>query len=391
MEKQSEIVNRAADKLQTAQVRESQTEQGFVRVDIHRLDKLMNLVGELVIDRTRLLLLNNLLSSKYEKDGDIDALQEIGTRLARITMELQEEIMKTRMVTVRQVFRSFPPVVRVLAQGCGKEIELVMEGEDTELDRTIVEVLHDPLAHLISNGVEQGIESPEERIKAGKPAVGKIFLRAKHQGNYVIIEVEDDGRGIDYDQAGNHVNFTGRDSVMDKVRKSIEDVNGTVQVSAVPGKGTKCTVRLPLTLAVISALLVKCCGETYAIPLAQIREVLLVEKGQIDTIQEKEAILVRGEMLPLARLSGLLYDISDSRDKKEEYTVVVNLPEGAVGLIVDELIGEQEIVVKGLGPYLGKLPGFSGASILGDGRVTLILDVKGLVDNYSQTCQGTVL
>ncbi len=189
MEKQSEIVNRAADKLQTAQVRESQTEQGFVRVDIHRLDKLMNLVGELVIDRTRLLLLNNLLSSKYEKDGDIDALQEIGTRLARITMELQEEIMKTRMVTVRQVFRSFPPVVRVLAQGCGKEIELVMEGEDTELDRTIVEVLHDPLAHLISNGVEQGIESPEERIKAGKPAVGKIFLRAKHQGNYVIIEV----------------------------------------------------------------------------------------------------------------------------------------------------------------------------------------------------------
>ncbi|ATW25697.1 chemotaxis protein CheA [Candidatus Formimonas warabiya] len=385
-----------------------------VRVDIRKLDTLMNLIGELVIDRTRLTQLNNVFENRYGGDGDIVSLRQISSHLARVTNELQEEIMKTRMLPIAQVFNRFPRMVRDLSQRFGKDIQLIIEGKETELDRTLIEAIADPLIHLIRNAVDHGLELPEERKKAGKPLTGKVCLRARQQENHIVIEVEDDGRGMDEEKLKRHAvekgllsqerantmstrealnliflpgfstakeidDVSGRGVGMDVVRKLIEQVNGFVEIHTVLGKGTKFTVKLPLTLAIIQSLLVGNLDEIYAFPLSNVLETLRIHKKDIQSIKSCEVIMLRGHVLPLVRLRRLFDDEVDG-DAEYLYVVVVSMDGEKIGIIVDDLVGEQEIVIKGLGDYLGKVPGFAGATILGDGKVALIIDVRSLIN-----------
>jgi two-component system chemotaxis sensor kinase CheA len=387
-----------------------------VRVDIRKLDTLMNLIGELVIDRTRLTRLHAGFEKKYGAVGEIGVLREISTHLARVTTELQEEIMKTRMLPISQIFNRFPRLVRDLSQRFNKEIKLFIEGKETELDRTLIEAITDPLIHLVRNSVDHGIELPEEREKIGKTSTGQIWLRARQEENHIIIEVEDDGKGIDEkkikdtavekgiitrDRAANlttrealsliflpgfstsqSVNdISGRGVGMDVVRSQIEKINGVVEVSTELGRGTIFTVKLPLTLAIIQSLLIGNRNEVYAFPLANVLETIQATSQDIKTVKNSEVMVVRGQVLPLVRLRHLFYDEADQDDNQEVYVVIVSVDGEKTGIIVDDLIGEQEIVIKGLGEYLGKIPGFAGATILGDGKVALIIDVRGLLND----------
>jgi len=388
-----------------------------VRVDIRKLDTLMNLIGELVIDRTRLTQLNNDFESRYGSNNEVISLRQISTHLARVTNDLQEEIMKTRMLPIAQVFNRFPRLVRDLAQRFGKDIQLIIEGKETELDRTLIEAITDPLIHLIRNSVGHGLEMPEERKKAGKPLTGKVSLRARQQENHIVIEVEDDGRGIDegklkkialekglvsqerldnmssrealnlifmpgFSTAQEIDDVSGRGVGMDVVRRMIEQVNGFVEIHTQLGRGTKITLKLPLTLAIIQALLVENLDEVYAFPLTNVLETLRVQPKDVQTIKNCEVIMLRGHVLPLVRLRQLF---GDERNQEESflYVVVVSIDGEKIGIIVDRLIGEQEIVIKGLGDYLGRVPGFAGATILGDGKVALIIDVRSLTNDIN--------
>ncbi|MEL7564394.1 MAG: chemotaxis protein CheA [Dehalobacterium sp.] len=388
-----------------------------VRVDIRKLDILMNLIGELVIDRTRLTQLNNDFESHYGSNNEVISLRQISTHLARVTNDLQEEIMKTRMLPIAQVFNRFPRLVRDLAQRFGKDIQLIIEGKETELDRTLIEGITDPLIHMIRNAVGHGLEMPEERKKAGKPLTGKISLRARQQENHIVIEVEDDGRGIDegklkknalekglvtqerldnmssrealnlifmpgFSTAQEIDDVSGRGVGMDVVRRMIEQVNGLVEINTQLGRGTKFTLKLPLTLAIIQALLVGNLDEVYAFPLTNVLETLRVHPKDVQTIKNCEVIMLRGHVLPLVRLRQLF---GDERNQEESflYVVVVSIDGEKIGIIVDSLIGEQEIVIKGLGDYLGRVPGFAGATILGDGKVALIIDVRSLTNDIN--------
>lgn len=388
-----------------------------VRVDIRKLDTLMNLIGELVIDRTRLTQLNNDFESHYGSNNEVASLRQISTHLARVTNELQEEIMKTRMLPIAQVFNRFPRLVRDLAQRFGKDIQLIIEGKETELDRTLIEGITDPLIHLIRNAIGHGLEMPEERKKAGKPLTGKIILRARQQENHIVIEVEDDGQGINEKnlkktalakgllteerldnmssrEALNLIfmpgfsttqevdDVSGRGVGMDVVRRMIEQVNGFVEIHTELGRGTKITMKLPLTLAIIQALLVGNLDEVYAFPLTNVLETLRVDQKDVQTIKSCEVIMLRGHVLPLLRLRQLFGD-ERNQDEKLLYVVVVSLDGEKIGIVVDRLLGEQEIVIKGLGDYLGRVPGFAGATILGDGKVALIVDVRSLTNGIN--------
>lgn len=388
-----------------------------VRVDIRKLDILMNLIGELVIDRTRLTQLNNDFENRYGSNNEVVSLRQISTHLARVTNELQEEIMKTRMLPIAQVFNRFPRLVRDLAQRFGKDIQLIIEGKETELDRTLIEAITDPLIHLIRNSVGHGLEMPEERNKAGKPLTGKVSLRARQQENHIVVEVEDDGKGIDEEklkqvalkkglvsqerldsmssrEALNLIflpgfstvqeidDVSGRGVGMDVVRRMIEQVNGFVEIHTELGRGTKITLKLPLTLAIIQALLVGNLDEVYAFPLTNVLETLRVHPKDVQTIKSCQVIMLRGHVLPLVRLRQLFGD-ERNQDASYLYVVVVSIDGEKLGIIVDELIGEQEIVIKGLGDYLGRVPGFAGATILGDGKVALIIDVRSLTNDIN--------
>ncbi|RDV84779.1 chemotaxis protein CheA [Ammonifex thiophilus] len=388
-----------------------------VRVDVQKLDELMNLVGELVINRTRLDRIVEIFEQRYGSDDLVEVLEEVSNHLGQLTNELQEQIMKARMLPVGQLFNRFPRMVRDLAHKLGKEINFVVEGKETELDRNVIEVIGDPLIHLLRNAVDHGIEPPEEREALGKPRVGTIRLKAYHQENHIVIEVEDDGRGIDaervrqkavslglvdpetasrlteeelynfifqpgFSTASQVTDLSGRGVGMDVVRKQIEQINGTVEVSSRPGQGTKFSIKLPLTLAIIRALMVSVEGQTYAFPLTSVLETLKVSREEVRRVKDMEVVPVRGSVLPLFSLAELFG--GQPRSIPHLYVVVVNLGGGKrAGLVVDELLGEQEIVIKSLGEYLGRIPGIAGATILGDGRVALILDVRGLVQPKS--------
>ncbi|ACX51413.1 CheA signal transduction histidine kinase [Ammonifex degensii KC4] len=388
-----------------------------VRVDVQKLDELMNLVGELVINRTRLDRIVEIFLERYGSDDLVEVLEEVSNHLGQLTNELQEQIMKARMLPVGQLFNRFPRMVRDLAHKLGKEVNFVVEGKETELDRNVIEVIGDPLIHLLRNAVDHGIEPPEEREALGKPRVGTIRLKAYHQENHIVIEVEDDGRGIDtekvrqkavslglvdpetasrlteeelynfifqpgFSTATQVTDLSGRGVGMDVVRKQIEQINGTVEVSSRPGQGTKFSIKLPLTLAIIRALMVSVEGQTYAFPLTSVLETLKVSREEVRRVKDMEVVPVRGSVLPLFSLAELFG--GQPRSTPHLYVVVVNLGGGKrAGLVVDELLGEQEIVIKSLGEYLGRIPGIAGATILGDGRVALILDVRGLIQPKS--------
>ncbi|HIE12854.1 MAG TPA: chemotaxis protein CheA [Desulfotomaculum sp.] len=395
-----------------------------VRVDVQKLDNLMNLVGELVIDRTRLERFVEILQRRYGTNDLVEVVDEISTHLVQLTNDLQEEIMKARMLPIAQVFNRFPRMVRDLAHKLGKEIDFIVEGKETELDRNVIEVIGDPLIHLLRNAVDHGIERPEERAAAGKAKAGTILLKAYHHENHIVIIAEDDGRGIDVNKVRRKAverslvdeetaarlpdaevlnylflpgfslsreitDLSGRGVGLDVVKKNIEQINGFLEMSSVLGQGTKFTVKLPLTLAIIRALMVSIMGQVYAFPLANVMETMHVSRSDVRRVRNAEVIAVRGKILPLICLSALF---NGPRPQSHRLSVVVaGIGERRVGVIVDELLGEQEIVIKSLGDYLGRVPGISGATILGDGRVALIIDVRALLREAAREVTGEAL
>jgi two-component system chemotaxis sensor kinase CheA len=395
-----------------AEAHSSALSESNIRVDVGLLDKLMNLVGELVLARNQILQ----FSSTQQDSTFLNTTQ----RLNLITTELQEGVMKTRMQPIGNIWSKFPRVVRDLATGCGKQIRLEMEGKETELDKTLIEAIKDPLTHLVRNSVDHGVETPEKRVAAGKPAEGRIFLRAFHEGGQVNIEISDDGAGIDIervkqkalakslvtlDQASRMndrelmsliflpglstaekvTNVSGRGVGMDVVKTNIEKIGGTVDIQSRPGDGTTLKIKIPLTLAIIPALVVTSGGDRYAIPQVSLLELVRLEGEQagkgIEMIHGAPVYRLRGKLLPLAYLNQQL-----CVGKLEQQPAVGNVVNIVVlqaddrqfGLVVDEINDTEEIVVKPLGKQLKGITTFAGATIMGDGQVALILDVLGL-------------
>ncbi len=389
-----------------------------VRVDVARLDELMNLVGELVIDRTRVSQIGTMLAAKYEYDENIEALGETVGHITRITADLQDQIMKARMLPIETVFNRFPRMVRDLAQKIGKEISLELVGGETELDRSVIEVIGDPLLHILRNSIDHGIEKPEIREAAGKPRSGRVVVSARHQENHIVIDIEDDGGGIDHQRvkakavqsglvskeaaerltekeclqfiftsglstAAEVSEVSGRGVGMDIVRSNIQKLGGIIDVETTIGEGTKFSLRLPLTLAIIRGLLVKVSGVVYVIPLGSVIETLNVENRQIQTVHKQEVIVIRGMTTPLVRLRNIFTtrNFIAETESSSQYVVIVGLAEQRIGLVVDSLIGEQEVVIKSLSRFCGDVAGVSGATILGNGNVALIADVNGLFNS----------
>lgn len=382
-----------------------------IRVSVRVLDKLMNLVGELVIDRTRLARLGHVELTTHELREELEL---VTGHLSRITTDLQDTIMQARMVPLETLFRKFPRMVRDLARKLDKQVRFVISGEDTELDRAVIEQIGDPLVHLIRNAIDHGLESPDARRAAGKPAEGLVQLRAYHQENSIYIEVSDDGRGIDanavrqaavnkglftqeqaqqldasealellflpgFTTAGQVSDVSGRGVGLDVVRKNIERVNGTVSLESEPGRGTRWTVRLPLTLAIVQAMLVRVQNTTFAVPLQGVVEILRVDDDQLRMANGWTMIHVRDQVIPLVNPADVWGEEFQATWQAEQSNPVVVLQAGSapLALAVDQVIGEQEIVIKTIEGMGGQVPGISGASILGDGAVALILDVTG--------------
>lgn len=390
------------------------TQVHTIRVDTARMDNLINLVGEMVITRTRLVKIGDDLKQQYQADNLVSSLNETNIYLGRLMSDLQESVMRLRMVPVGTVFNRYPRLVRDFCRKTGKKIDLLIHGEETELDKTVIELIGDPLTHLIRNSVDHGIEPSQERTAKGKPENGTITLDAYHEGNHIAIIVRDDGAGLDLDKIYNKAlakglvsdkeelserdianliflpgfstaeqvtDISGRGVGMDVVKKALNSLGGLIDIETQKDKGTSFIIRLPLTLAIIQALLVEVAKETYAVPLSSVVETLLIKTAEIKTVGGIEMVQVRGNTLPLISLRDK-FDLEMPDELKDEvYVVVVGLGDKAVGLVVDELHGQQEIVIKSLGEYLNNLPGIAGATILGDGQVTLILDIGSLIQD----------
>ncbi|HOJ88597.1 MAG TPA: chemotaxis protein CheA [Pseudothermotoga sp.] len=401
-EKIEEVEKKQEAKVESTKERRRITQT--VRVDIDKLDNLMNLMGELVISRSRI--------ADTLRKYSIKEVDESLSNLNRISLDLQNVVMKIRMVPIAFVFNRFPRMVRDLAKQLNKEINFIVEGEDTELDRTFVEDIGEPLLHMLRNAIDHGIESKEERLAKGKPPVGTVVLSARHEGNNVVIEVRDDGRGIDrsavikkaiekgliteaqaealpdekvyeflfmpgFSTKTETTELSGRGVGLDVVKNVVESLNGTVSIESVKNKGTAITVRLPLTLAIIQALLVKINNFVYAIPIANIDSTLSITKDQIQKIQDRQVSVIRGEIIPIVRLWDILELPHQSEDSIYN-TVIVRVGNRKYGLAVDTLIGQEDIVIKSLGKIFSDVRIFSGGAILGDGSIALILDVANV-------------
>ena len=390
-----------------------------VRVDVERLDHLMNLVGELVIGKTRLQQIGSDLANSYHV-GDLTAtLNEVTAHVGQITNELQEEVMRARMLPIEQVFNKFPRLVRDLARTAGKTINFTVEGKETEIDRSVLEEIGDPLVHILRNAIDHGVEKPDERRKAGKSPEGNVFLCARHEENHIVVEVSDDGRGMDVqkikdkaikkgfltEEAGEHMSdreildliflsgfstadqvseISGRGVGMDVVRNNIKKINGTVEIISELGVGTRFVIKLPLTLVIVEALTVVVGSRIYAVPLNTIKEVLRLEDGVIKMVDKNETMLLRGSVLSLLRLSELFNHstAADRASEEELHVVVVGYGEARIGLIVNRLLSKMEIMIKALGDYMGVVDGISGATVLGDGRVALVIDPVSLIVKF---------
>ncbi len=395
-----------------------------VRIDVAKLDALINLVGELVIDRTRVAQVSRALQVRYKEDEQVRALGETSTHFSKVIDVLHESMMQARMLPVGVIFSKFPRLVRDLAKTMDKQISLVIEGEDTEIDRSVIEEIKDPIVHLIRNSVDHGIETAADRLAAGKPEKSVVRLAARHGPGHVLITVSDDGRGIDpikirdaavlkgvisaeaaqrlsdaeavslifapgFSTAAQTTEVSGRGVGMDIVRSKIESLNGSVEVDSEPGVGTTFVLRLPLTLATVRGLLVSSAGDTYAIPLAYVREIVRPEATLQQTVGGRQAMQLRHMAMGVFSLADLLQRAgvatTETAARGDNYVVVVRTGESesdrTVALLVDELIDQQEIVVKSLSGHLGRARGIAGATILGDGAVALILDVPALIKN----------
>ena len=376
-----------------------------VRVDIEKLDTLMNLMGELVINKVRL--------EQIGQTHRLADLTETLEQMDRVTTDLQNIVMKVRMVPVSSVFNRFPRMVRDIAKELNKEINLTIEGEETELDRTVIDEIGDPIMHLLRNSCDHGVEEPDVRESKGKPRAGEVGLIARHEGNNVVIMVTDDGAGIDaakirakavekgmisqeeadkmddadavrlvflpgFSTADHISDISGRGVGMDVVRSKIEALSGHVDVETKIDEGSVFKIKLPLTLAIIQAMLVKVQEEMYAIPLGSIDSTINIQESEIKTVQNKEVIVLRGEIIPIIRMEKML-QVPHVKDSDETFVVVVHTGDAKAGIVVDNLIGQQEIVIKTLGSLFTGLKMFSGATVLGDGRVALILDVATMM------------
>ncbi len=391
-----------------------------IRVDVNKLDDLMNLVGELVLSKNRLLRISQKVEEKLSGDEASEELSGIASQITLVTSDLQMSAMKTRMVMIGKVFNKFPRVVRDLSKQVDKDIELIIEGADVELDKSVVEEINDPLVHLVRNAIDHGIESKEERSRTGKPAEGKVTLSAFHEGNYIIIETQDDGRGMDaellkqkaleksliseaeakqmsdqeafslifkpgFSTAKQVSNISGRGVGMDVVKTNIEKLNGIIEIKSEKGKGSTIILKIPLTLAIIQALLVKISGEFFAIPLVNVVETVKITSSDLGKVENRDVLNLRDSIVSLVYLGDALGIGKDKKviDEKEIYVVVVAVAEKRIGLIVDNLIGREEIVIKSLGNYLANVKAISGATIMGDGAVTLILDIGSIIRESS--------
>jgi chemotaxis protein histidine kinase CheA len=394
-----------------------------IRVDSVRLDNLMELVGELAIHHSRITRLSSELGTALAMPGSLDAergqLQDLGAEIddalqsvTRVKDELQKQTLRLRMVPVRAQFNRFPRIVRDLAHECGKKARLSLEGIETELDKNMSEQIGDPLIHLIRNALDHGLESPEGRVAAGKPAEGTITLAARQQGHHILITVADDGRGIDrarvlakareqglvasgeavadadvlgliflpgFSTAAEVTHLSGRGVGMDVVHRNVQQLGGQILVSSVPGEGTRFTLQLPLTLAINKALLVTIDEHTIAIPITAVEETLRLQASEVRSVGGDTVVAVRGEVLPYFSL-GALFDLPEvTRTEGLLRVVVIGVGTQRIALAVDAFVGQQDVVVKPLGDYMGVIPCVSGATILGDGRVALILDVQTLM------------
>ena len=397
-----------------------------IRVDIKKLDKMMSLAGELVIDKERLMQISTKLRYKYNHDKDVQDLLAAMPHLDFIGDEIQESIMSVRMYTVENVFDRFPRMIRDLAHRSGKEINFSSEGKETELDRSIIEEIVDPIVHLLRNSVDHGIETKEERISKGKNPIGNIILRARQEQNNVVIEVEDDGKGIDPESIKKKVlekglatkekllnqnqseileyifmpgfstsevvsEISGRGIGMDVVKTNIEKLNGIIDLTSEKGKGTKIILKLPLTLAIIQALLIKQGNNKFAVPLTSVIETIRLTNKEseelIKHIKEKEMFSWRDIVIPVVRLERY-FEIPLQQEIDKCFAIVLAFSEKLICLLVEKLVGEQQIVIKSLGEYLGKgklfgdVKGISGATILGDGSFALILDIPGVLKHF---------
>lgn len=386
-----------------------------VRTSVGHLNALLNMVGELITDRNHLYQIRSRMENGLDRHGDVEEFSQTVAHLGRITDQLQEEVLSIRMLPVSNVFDKFPRLVRDLSHKLDKKIDLVIRGEETELDRSVIEEINDPIIHMLRNSIDHGIEDAETRKAAGKPETGTIILSAEHEQGHIIINVQDDGAGIDADalrrsavskglitqEDADHMsdeeavnliflsglstsktvtNISGRGVGMDIVRNNIQRLNGTVSVETKRGVGTTFQVILPLTLAIVPTLLVDLGGSSFAFPLVMVAEILHMPDGDIQYIRKKPVTKLRNTVLPLVSLSEL-FNIQGCQQKKSgwSYVIVVHYGKLMAGIIVDQLLGQEEVVVKSLGNLIGDVPGISSAAILGDGRVALIIDVPGLL------------
>jgi two-component system chemotaxis sensor kinase CheA len=400
------------------------TVEQTIRVDVKRLDHLMNLIGELVLGKNRLIKINDDVEERYEGEAFLEELNQVVSIVSLVTTDLQIAVMKTRMLPIGKVFNKFPRMIRDLSRELNKKIELEISGEDTELDKSIVEEIGDPLVHIIRNSCDHGVEVGDVRLAAGKTEGGTIQLKAYHEGNHIVIQIIDDGKGLDTDMlkskamekglitekeadgmtdkeayglifrpgfstAAQVTSVSGRGVGMDVVKTNIEKLNGMIDIDSELGQGTSMKLKIPLTLAIIQALLVGVQEEYYAIPLASVLETVRISKDEIYTVESRSVMRLRDEVLSLVHI-GDIFEVERVFDNSEHaYVVVLGLAESKIGLIVDTLIGQEEIVIKSLGEYLKGIEGIAGATIRGDGGVTLIVDVAALMQ-MAKSVKSTV-
>ncbi len=389
--------------------------ENSIRVDVERLDELLNIVSELVLGRNRLAQVNSEFALENEGTKFSRDLFDVTKQIDMMTNELQLVVMKTRMIRIGKVFNKFPRLVRDLSRDANKQIEIVIKGEETELDKTLIEEINDPLVHLVRNSVDHGIEKPETRIANGKNPVGTLVLSAEHEGNNIIITIEDDGKGIDpeiikakvvekglisaekakdltrqeilnlifipgFSTAEVVTNISGRGVGMDVVKTNITRLRGIINIESTVGVGTKIIIKLPLTLAIIPGMIVKVKEQPIVIPLNTVLEVLRVHRENIYSVNQRPVIKMRDSVLPLVSVEEVLFGFEENDENKVwQYVVVVGIAEKRYGIKVDGLVGQKEVVIKSLGNYFGKVQGIAGSTIMGDGSVVMIVDVNELL------------
>ncbi|GBF77300.1 chemotaxis protein CheA [Paenibacillus sp. 598K] len=394
--------------------RPDRTKQTSIRVNVERLERMMNLVGELVIDQTRIQQAGKLLRQRFGPDEAFEDFSQLSDHLTRTVGELQESVMKVRMLPLEQLFNRFPRLVRDLSLSLDKEVELVLEGKDTELDRNLIEEIGDPLIHLVRNAIDHGLERPEERLAAGKPARGTLRIAAAHEDDQVSLVIEDDGAGIQTDKlrqkavdrgllseaeaaqlserdavqlifhpglstASRVSDVSGRGVGMDIVRNDIERMNGLIDIDTEPGRGTRFKIRLPLTLAITTGLVIIIGGRTFIVPMSNVAEIVRIEQAAVKTVRGVPVLTLRDQVIPVVHIHRYFGYEETGTDRRFRPIVIIGRAEKRIALGVDELVGNQEIVVRSLGSYIGKVEGISGATILGDGKVALILETGGIM------------